>query len=262
MAKNILGSWVRTIAAYFALSALVIAVSAALAFPTVLAQTGQSWSAEAYLESIRLHRIQSDIVYPNQLVEPAAEETPEQEAPTVTSEPSPVDTSAPAGSTDAQSMRWIVLAVGVVVLALLGILFFRNGAGVGVAFSRGDTKEPPARPPKAVASKTAVAAAARTPDDALLRELRDMPDQREAMHRLLVHILAKSASLTGLRPGRSWTARDTIRSVPEGWSHMEALRYIAGQAELAWFGGRDIDRDSFEACLDLARPILSGVKGA
>ena len=250
MAKKILGNWVRAIAACSGLSAFVIAVSAALAFPTALAQTDQSPSAEAYRESIQLRRIQSDIVYPDQLLEPAAEETPQQEAP------------APAGSTEPQSMRWIVLAVGVVILVLLGILVFRNGAGVGVAFRRGDTKEPPARRPKAVASTTAVATAGRTPDDALLEELRNMPDQREAMHRLLVHTLAKSASLTGLRPGRSWTARDTIRSVPDGWLHLEALRYIAGQAELAWFGGRDIDRDSFEACLDLARPILSGVKGA
>lgn len=261
MAKKTLGKWGRAYTALLGFSALVIAAKTELDAATALAQTGQSPSTEDYREVVQARGIQSDVVYPGQLVEPAEEAPLQQEAPMASSEPPPVETPALAGSTDAQSMRWIVLAVSVVVLVFLGILLFRNGAGVGVAFSRGDTKEPPARRPKAVAPTTEVAATARTPDDALLQELRDMPDQREAMHRLLVHILAKSASLTGLRPGRSWTARDTIRSVPEGWSHLEALRYIAGQAELAWFGGRDIDRNSFEACLDLARPILSGVKG-
>ena len=58
--------------------------------------------------------------------------------------------------------------------------------------------------------------------------------------------------------GRSWTARDVIRAVPEGWPHLPALRQIAGQAEIAWFGGREVDHNALAACLDRARPIVLG----
>jgi len=206
----------------------------------------ERWVAgQEYREAIRSRGIQSDIIYQSDV----PDEVPE--AP----EPEPEARENPVTASNPEIIRWIFFAVLAVVLILLVILVVRNGAGIGVSLSKG-TKDPPARRDKPASSNKSRKPAPPTPAEAFLQGLLQMADRREALHKLLVRALANSASLTGLRPGRSWTARDVIRAMPEDWPHLPALRQVAGQAEIAWFGGRDVEIKTFEACIDLARPII------
>lgn len=211
-------------------------------------QSVQSPSAEAYRDAIQSRGIQSDIDYGSgDVVSLPVEQDSPIEQPDTGPEPVTADRTEVA--------RWIVITAVAAVLVFILALFVRNGAGVGVAFGSG-TKDLSARGREATVAKAPNKPAPMAPGEAFLQELAAMADRREALHRLLVRLLAQSAFITGLRPGRSWTARDLIRSVPEEWPHLPALREISGLAEVVWFGGRDVDRDVFEDCLDRARPIV------
>lgn len=199
-------------------------------------------SGQAYLDAVRSRGIQAEIAYAPDDIAPQPE-APEPEQP-----------ADPESTADPDAVRWIVLGLFATILLFLVALAARNGVGVGIAFG-GRSKEAPSRREKS-GRRSPGPPAPVTPGEVFLTELGAMADRREALHRLLVRALANSATLTGLRPGRSWTARDVIRALPEGWPHLPALRQIVGQAEIAWFGGRDVGADALATCLERARPII------
>ncbi len=104
---------------------------------------------------------------------------------------------------------------------------------------------------------TAAAGAPRPLDD-----LRGRADRRLALSALLLRALSAAAQAHDMRLGRSWTARDVVRAVPRSWPQHRARDGLVRRAETVLFGGRPMSDPDFEACLDLARDVLSAAPNA
>lgn len=153
--------------------------------------------------------------------------------------------------------RWSRLFISVVVLAGLAVVFLQNASGGLVSLGRSPKDAgKPAR--KAVAPRAArdSADALPTSEAAFLARIEQMDDRREALHLLAGRLLAAAAAETDINPGRSWTARESLRALPKSWVNLGDLRHLIRQAELAWFGGREVTDTVFDDCLDRARRIM------
>ncbi|MFM7336171.1 MAG: DUF4129 domain-containing protein, partial [Tabrizicola sp.] len=56
----------------------------------------------------------------------------------------------------------------------------------------------------------------------------------------------------------SWTMRDTLRHIPKGQAHLDALRSLVMAAERVLFGNREVAEDEFQAHVAAVRPLISG----
>lgn len=113
------------------------------------------------------------------------------------------------------------------------------------------------RSAKSKPRKTSAPAQPIRDDTGLLAELRRMKDRRAALVLLLQAVLRAAAQQNGLRLGRSETARELLRRLPNGWEHLDPARNLVMTEELVQFGGRPLPDPLFEACLTQAAPILS-----
>lgn len=98
-----------------------------------------------------------------------------------------------------------------------------------------------------------------TSTDALLAELRAMPDREAALHLLISVLLEAAGAQTELQVRRAETTREFIRRLPSSWPRLSDLRRIAMTEEIVKFGGRPLEEKTFEDCLRRALPILQGV---
>nr|WP_304363644.1 DUF4129 domain-containing protein [Jiella sp. LLJ827] len=73
---------------------------------------------------------------------------------------------------------------------------------------------------------------------------------------VLERFLALAAQDNAIVLKRSLTTRELVQRLPGGWAHREALELLARRTELVLFGGREISRDDYRECLDLAAPFL------
>lgn len=85
-------------------------------------------------------------------------------------------------------------------------------------------------------------------------------NRREAIVQLARAVLARVANANGLLLQRSWTARDTLRRIPNEQSHLAAIRDLVLTSERVQFGGYPISEDEFKAHVDAAGPLF--VEGA
>ncbi|MEL6317878.1 MAG: DUF4129 domain-containing protein [Pseudomonadota bacterium] len=156
---------------------------------------------------------------------------------------------------DLETARPVLIVVAGALLAFILAAAIRHGAGAGGVFSRGPADARRRRPEQApeIAEDEAVRAAAARPLD----ELRAMADRRLAVSALVTRALRAAVRANDMRLGRSQTARDVLRATPRGWPHYDALSRLVRQAETVVFGGRAMSDPEFDACLDLARPILA-----
>jgi len=149
--------------------------------------------------------------------------------------------------------------ISAVILAGLGILVYQNSAGGLISFSsrpedgsRPDTRRGGDRrdnPDHNDLPKS---------DVAFLAGIEGMADRQKALHLLSGRLLANASEQSGIRPGKSWTARESLRALPRTVAHITDLRHINREAELAWFGGREVNDTIFEDCLTRARSIMRG----
>lgn len=199
----------------------------------------------AYERSLRFGRIQSELVYIDRL----EGEIPMDGAPPY--RPPEPEPSRDAGQLDSMTVIGRVFLVAFALLAAWMLL--RN---VPAFRGRFGPRTPRARAPKPAPERQDPAAA--LPGADLLARLRAAHDREAALVELVRALLPVAADQNGLRIGRSETARELLRRLPTGWPHIADLRRIVMAEELVQFGGRALDAQRFEDCLDRAAPILAG----
>ena len=162
--------------------------------------------------------------------------------------------------TDVDSIRVFWGVIFALILAVIIYVFIANGNGVGVSFrTTGDAARPnrPAEGPNTDASMID------TPGlEALLARLAAMADKREALILLVSEALERAALATNVRLARAQTARDVLRALPRDWPHLETLRRLVREVEIAHFGGRDVSPEKWEACMAAAVPLFKAGKRA
>ncbi len=146
-------------------------------------------------------------------------------------------------------------------LILLGIIFviYQNSAGSLVSFS-GKPKDGSKTAKRRETGNSNATDQIDLPKSAsaFLASIEKMEDRQQALHLLSGRLLAIAAEKSGIRPGKSWTARESIRALPRSMAHLTDLRHINREAELAWFGGRAVNDNVFDDCLARARTIMRG----
>ena len=155
------------------------------------------------------------------------------------------------------NISWFLISA----IVLLGIVFViaQNSTGGLVSFSN-----KPEEGSKTVKRRGTAEATGPDHNDlpksdaAFLAGIESMADRRAALHLLSGRLLANAAEKSGIRPGRSWTARESLRALPRNWVHLADLRHINRHAEIAWFGGRQVNDTIFEDCLTRARTMMRG----
>jgi len=93
-------------------------------------------------------------------------------------------------------------------------------------------------------------------DHDLIAKLKREDDPRVGLRMVLERFLALAAQDNAIVLKRSLTTRELVQRLPGGWAHREALELLARRTELVLFGGREISRDDYRECLDLAAPFL------
>lgn len=148
--------------------------------------------------------------------------------------------------------RWGTIVVFGLILAVLAYLIWRHGNAINVTFSARKEKKG-----TQAAEGGAVDPAALLPKEGLLEYLAAMKDRREALILLTSEALERAAATNGVTLARAQTARDVVRVLPRSWMHLAAVRKLVRETEIAHFGGRDVSEDTWQACLDAARPLFS-----
>ncbi len=201
----------------------------------------------AYERRVLLNRLQTDITYVDRL---------EGEIPLDGAPPPP---DLPEDDTETEVSETLQLVTRLALLLLIGMTaatLYRNRGWLAERLGA----VPDARRPRK-ARPTPSADAPPAIDEALLTRLRAMTDRRAALVALLGAALGAAAEQNGIRMGRSETARDLLRRLPDRWPHLPALRSLVMTEELVQFGGRPLPEATFENCLAAAAPILSRPRG-
>ncbi|WP_157944536.1 DUF4129 domain-containing protein [Mangrovicella endophytica] len=175
----------------------------------------------------------------------------------VDEEPETPDMSDFAGETPVamQAAAWAILAA---ILALLLFLAIRYRRLLVELFSGGNDR----RIGTAVDSLEVEDGGTREIDHDLLARLRAEPDPRVGVRILLKRFLALAARENDIVLRRSLTTRELMRLLPGGWRHRSDLEQLASRVELTVFGGREMSRQAYQECLDLAAPLLFRVEPA
>lgn len=208
--------------------------------------------AERYIETVDRRRIQARIEYllPTDPLDLDRTKKREKEKPTERSDDEGFNLSEPG------RVGWMI--VSGILLAGLGYILYQNSAGGLVVFRSlpEDADKPGSKASGTDRIKSSADDGLPQSEAAFLAEIERMEDRREALHLLAGRLLSNAANSTGIRPGRSWTARESLRALPRNWVHLGDLRHLNRQAELAWFGGKHVEDTVFADCLDRARGMM------
>ena len=233
-------------------STLFTALVVVLTLGSVYAAEPCDDCTERYVELVDNRGIQAEIEYllPTDTLDLDRTKKREKNEGTETSDDEGADLSTPG------RIGWMVIS-GILLAGLFFIIYQNSAGGLVVFGSRPEDAEKPG-------TKRTGADAQKFGDDdglpkseaAFLAEIERMEDRRVALHLLAGRLLSNATNSTGIRPGRSWTARESLRALPRNWVHITDLQHLNRQAELAWFGGRHVDDTVFAECLDRARSMM------
>ncbi len=218
--------------------------------PFTLIDLGQGESAEAYEKSIRFSRIQSKINYIDDLYG----EIPMDGAPPF-KKPEPQE---PAELPSAGGLGEFNLGYSAALLAVVGILgylLYKFSGGAGQRFANTNAAARDRRGQTQASNGDDLDFADQSE---LIGKLRSMSDREAALVLLIEHTLSAAAESNRMRLGRSETARELLRRLPQNWSSLPDLRRIVMAEELVQFGGRALAEATFDDCLRRAAPILRG----
>lgn len=204
-----------------------------------------------YQAAIRFRNIQSEMFHVDrgfdgvdmdQMPGPAIEAEAQDDAPR----------SVPDRLVENLNLLFLAALAGVI-----GFLAYKYGGRARDGFARGDNGKRAARRTPQTEEQRQIKRA-RTQE--LIARLLDMEDREAAMVELIHHVLDAAAVQHELRLGRSETARDFLRRLPQDWHHLADMRRIVIAEELVQFGGRPLITRTFEDCLRRATPILDGAR--
>lgn len=228
------------------LCAAFLSGGAALADVTRMEDLPKGESGAAYKRATRFSGIRNEAFYVDQV----NGEIPMDQAPRYRKAED--ETNDDGGGLSQTTIQFA--SVGL--LIAIGFLFWKFGGSSQISLRRGDASG-------ATAQTSEVAAAAEYENVKgadFLRMIAEMPDRRHALILLVGRVLLRAADSNGLRLKRSETAREILRRIPRSWSHFTELKSLVLSEELVQFGGRDISEESFESCLEKARPMIAGAR--
>ena len=240
----------RLIPQFFVFLFLIIPLPGPLAQEAVREPLEIGPSGEEYLDSLRFRRIGTDVGYYDPTA-PAPELKTDQR-PDSTSRTTDGSSGRNSGATSGASTATRVTIGLVMALILAGVfyLFLRFGGNISVSLKReaGNISRDRRR-----SQPDAPAWATRTGS---LEDILRMSDRRQALIQLMRKALSTTVSANGILMQRSWTARDALRHLPPGQSHIDRLRDLVLASERVQFGGRDVTEEEFRNHVDGCRPLL------
>ncbi len=196
-------------------------------------------SGEAYLKATRLRGLDRTVAYFDPTRPPPPLET--------TQSPESARDGGVTVGDDTVDISLIVAAS--IVMLLVAYLVISFAGGFSVSFSRGPDRGAGGR--RRHAEDGEAAGAAPVGLEAILR----MADRREALVALCKALLARIVGAEGVLLDGSWTDRETLRRVPRGHPHRDALQELVFASERVQFGGRDVSEDEFSAHIARLRPL-------
>ncbi|MTI00882.1 DUF4129 domain-containing protein [Roseibium sp. RKSG952] len=222
---------------FFACAASHVIAQEAVIDPPELSESGR-----AYLDAIRYHGIDSDVVYFD----------PTRPAP-------PLETDAkPKPERSEENRSWTFsggsqTTTVIIMLLILGILvafvYFTAG-GTSVSFSKG--VENTRRKSRQKSNSDGPDPADQSDLDTIL----NIPDRQLALIGLAQLALTRCLNANGVLFKRSWTHREALRKLPQTLSYIQDLRALVLDSERVHFGGRSISESDFAAHVARVRPIL------
>lgn len=207
-------------------------------------------SGEAYLETLRFRRIDTDVSYFDPRG-PAPELKTDQRPGTRAGEDSASSNrSSWSWNETTSAARWTTGLITVLILGMVAYLFLRFGGNLAVSLKRegGNAERTRARGP--------VEAPAWATRAGSLEDILRMRDRRQALIQLMHKALSATVSANGILMQRSWTARDALRHLPASQGYLDRLRDLVLASERVQFGDRDVTEDEFQNHVEKCRPLL------
>lgn len=203
-------------------------------------------SGEAYLKTLRLRGIETDVAYFDPSAPPPKLDT-EQE-PTKPRE----QTARPEGT--GSTGEWIARLIAIAALAAIAYVFLRYGGNMAVSLRREGEN------PDSVRTRRGGETPAWAEKLASLDEILRIEDRRRALVLLTQKVLATTVAAHGILMQRSWTARDALSHLPDLPGQRDLLRRLVTTCERVQFGGRDVSEEEFRDHVASCRSLLG--KGA
>ncbi|MCV6591838.1 MAG: DUF4129 domain-containing protein [Silicimonas sp.] len=223
------------------LAALALAAPSAPAQDAVAARAEIGASGEAYLRSLRLRRIESDVAYFDPSAPPPSLDTQQEPEPEPEAERS-------GGAVRTGPLPTLIAAV---LLITMAYLLYRYGGGLSVSL-RGEAEN--ARRQRADGRARFDGGAGVLPLATILNE----SNRRLALVHLAQRALDAAVTANGMLFQPSWTARETLRRLRGSDGDLAALRALVLASERVQFGGRDISEADFQSHLQAVRPLIEG----
>jgi len=149
-----------------------------------------------------------------------------------------------------ETTGWVLLAL----LALtMAVILYRSRNALG------EMTGPKARGPLPSGEELVKQALAPIDHD-LIERLRAEPDPGEGLRLVLQRFLVLAAQENSVALKRSLTTREIMQRLPGEFSHRSALETLASEVERVVFGGKSIEPEQYQHCLDLAAPFLRRAK--
>jgi hypothetical protein len=223
----------------FSLSALAAKAQDGAAQPLEIQPSG-----EAYLNSLGYRGIDTDVGYFDPTgVLPALDTQQEPAKPPKVDD---VDTDISA------TARFMTVTLSAAVLIGVLLLFLKFGGGLTLSLD-GDVQNPArSRRQRGAQSLSDIG----PPAD--LQAILRTADRRRALVMLVQAALARTVTANGVLLQPSWTMRDTLRHIPKGQAHLDALRSLVMAGERVLFGNRDVTEEEFQAHVATVRPLMTG----
>jgi hypothetical protein len=201
-------------------------------------------SGEAYLKSLGYRGIDTDVGYFDPTAALPALDTKEEPAKAPPNDGEGADLPLPARAT------MMILAAAILIGVLL--VFFKFGAGLTLSLES-DVQNPGRS--RRMRGRQEMAEAGPPAD---LQAILLTHDRRRALVMLVQAALARTVAANGVLLQSSWTMRDTLRHIPKGQAHLDALRGLVMAAERVLFGNRDVAEEEFQAHVAAVRPLMAG----
>lgn len=156
--------------------------------------------------------------------------------------------------------KWALYALlGVVVVFILYTIFNQRIAST----RRGARRRPEAREATRTPARSPSAAELADAEAAALAEAR-RGDFEAAIHLLLLGAIGELRARDARSTARSLTSREILSRVfggPEEGAARAALRALVAAVEISRFGGRPVDGEAFERCLEAYRALRRALGG-
>ena len=201
-------------------------------------------SGAAYLREMRGTGVEAEVGYFDPTRPP-----PELKLTVEVEPPAPEEETEPTATGDGQA---ISLIVTILILVAIGFLIARFGGATALSVRSAPGEGARAAGDADAGGLTNLDGA----DVGGVADIAAIKDRRLALIALLRQVFRRAASDNGMRLERSWTAREALRRIPPSWRHLDMLTALTRDAELAHFGGREVEEAAFQAHLQAARPLL------